>query len=44
MIQFEELKLELEGLHPDIIELANALGLEKIKMEISIQVSGGKNK
>ncbi len=34
MIQFEELKLELEGLHPDIIELANALGLEKIKMEI----------
>ena len=34
MIQFEELRLELEGMEPDIRELANALGLDKIKMEI----------
>ena len=34
MIQFEELRLELEGLHPDILDLANALGLDKLKMEI----------
>ncbi len=34
MIQFEELRLKLEGMHPDIEELANALGLEKLKMEI----------
>ena len=34
MIQFEELRLQLESLHPDITELANALGLEKLKMEI----------
>ena len=34
MIQFEELRLELEGLHPDILELSNALGLDKLKMEI----------
>ena len=34
MIQFEELKLQLEQLKPDIKELANALGLDKLKMEI----------
>ncbi len=34
MIQFEELKLELQGLEPDIKELANALGLDKLRMEI----------
>ena len=34
MIQFEELRLELEGLDPEIKELANALGLDKLKMEI----------
>ncbi len=34
MIQFEELRLELEGMDPDIKELANALGLDKLKMEI----------
>ncbi len=34
MIQFEELKLQLEALEPDIKELSNALGLDKLKMEI----------
>ncbi len=34
MVQFEELKLSLEALHPDIAELANALGLERLRMEI----------
>lgn len=34
MIQFEELRLKLEGMHPDILELANALGLDRLKMEI----------
>ncbi len=34
MIQFEELKLRLEGMYPDIKELANALGLDRLKMEI----------
>ena len=34
MIQFEELKLRLEAMHPDIVELANALGLDRLKMEI----------
>ena len=34
MIQFEELRLQLESLHPDILELANALGLDKLKTEI----------
>ncbi len=34
MIQFEELKLQLEELEPDIQDLANALGLDKLKMEI----------
>ena len=34
MVQFEELKLQLEQLEPDIKELANALGLDKLKMEI----------
>ncbi len=34
VIQFEELRLKLEGMHPDILDLANALGLDRIKMEI----------
>ncbi len=34
MIQFEELRLQLEELEPDIKELSNALGLDKLKMEI----------
>ncbi len=34
MIQFEELRLQLEALHPDMLELSNALGLDKLKMEI----------
>ncbi len=34
MLQFEELRLELEALEPDIKELSNALGLDKMKMEI----------
>ena len=34
MLQFEELKLRLEGMYPDIKELANALGLDRLKMEI----------
>ena len=34
MIQFEELKLELEALLPDIKDLADALGLAQMKMEI----------
>ena len=34
MLQFEELKLQLEALEPDIKDLANALGLDKMKMEI----------
>ena len=34
MLQFEELRLELEALEPDIKELSGALGLDKMKMEI----------
>ncbi len=34
MLQFEELKLQLTALEPDIEELSKALGLEKMKMEI----------
>ena len=34
MIQFEELKLQLEALEPEIKDLSNALGLDKVKMEI----------
>ena len=34
MIQFEELRLKLEELEHDIKDLANALGLDKLKMEI----------
>ena len=34
MLQFEELKLQLEGMEADIKDLANALGLDKMKMEI----------
>ena len=34
MLQFEELRLQLEALEPDIKDLANALGLDKMKMEI----------
>ena len=33
MLQFEELKLQLEGMEADIKDLANALGLDKMKME-----------
>ena len=34
MLQFEELKLQLEGMEADIKDLANALGLDRMKMEI----------
>ncbi len=34
MLQFEELKLQLTAMEPDIKELSNALGLDKMKMEI----------
>jgi peptide chain release factor 2 len=34
MVQFEELKLKLEGYEPEIKDLADALGLEAIKSEI----------
>ncbi len=34
MLQFEELKLQLQALEPDIQELSAALGLDKMKMEI----------
>lgn len=34
MLQFEELRLELEALAPEIKELSSALGLDKMKMEI----------
>ncbi len=34
MIQFEELRLRLEAIEPEIKELSNALGLDKLKMEI----------
>ena len=34
MLRFEELKLQLEAMEPDIKELSNALGLDKMKMEI----------
>lgn len=34
MLQFEELKLELEGLKPEIDDLADALGLKSILSEI----------
>ena len=34
MIQFEELKLSLEELEPDIKDLKEALGLEAMKKEI----------
>ena len=34
MIQFEELKLELQSLEPEIKDLSGALGLDKMKMEI----------
>jgi len=34
MLQFEELKLKLEAMEPDIKDLAGALGLDKMKMEI----------
>lgn len=35
MLQFDELKLELEGLRPDIDDLAEALGLERMRKEIA---------
>ncbi len=34
MVQFEELKLKLEGIKPEIDDLADALGLKAIKSEI----------
>ncbi len=34
MLQFEELKLKLEAMEPEIKDLAGALGLDKMKMEI----------
>lgn len=34
MLQFEELRLELEALEPEIKELSGALGLDRMKMEI----------
>ncbi len=34
MLQFEELRLQLQALEPDIKELSSALGLDKMKMEI----------
>lgn len=34
MVQFEELKLKLEGMKPEIDDLSDALGLEAIKSEI----------
>ncbi len=34
MVQFEELRLQLQGMEPDIRDLSNALGLDKMKMEI----------
>ncbi len=34
MLQFEELKLQLEALEPEIKELSGALGLDRMKMEI----------
>ena len=34
MLQFEELRLQLEALEPEIKELSGALGLDKMKMEI----------
>lgn len=40
MIQFEELKLSLEELEPDIKDLKEALGLEAMKKEIG-RVRGG---
>lgn len=34
MLQFEELKLKLEGMKPEIVDLASALGLEPMRREI----------
>ena len=34
MLQFDELRLRLEGIKPDIDDLASALGIKKIKEEI----------
>ena len=33
MLQFEELKLRLEGLFPDIEDLANASGIKQMERE-----------
>ena len=35
MLQFDELRLELEGLRPEIDDLAEALGLERMRNEIA---------
>ena len=34
MLEFEELRLELEGLKPEIKELSEALGIEGLKEEV----------
>ena len=34
MLQFEELKLSLQGLEPELKDLADALGLEAMRKEI----------
>ena len=35
MLQFEELRLELEGLQPDLQDLRDALGMEAMEREIA---------
>ena len=40
MLQFDELRLRLEGIKPDIDDLASALGIEKIKEEIEAAAEG----
>lgn len=35
MVQFEELKLKLEGLKPEIDDLSDALGLSAIKVKFN---------
>ena len=36
MLQFEELKLRLEGLFPDIEDLANASGIKQMERETEL--------
>ena len=35
MIQFEELKLELDNLKPQVLDLAEAIGLDNINREVN---------